>query len=189
MMRNIPWLMVALVSATGCGDTSEPEVTLSASLTDAAGDGGGADVVSASVEVAGNDMILSVVFTPASFHADSMLVQFNLDTDESAATGYTTTNPGHTGFGIDCMVEVGKPTLTSRSARVRVYDNGVFIAAASGTIRDITNGYEATVPADACDDDGPALIKVDAFRQVGIIGFTPRQDWAPDPGLPAVPLR
>lgn len=87
------------------------------------------------------------------------------------------------------MIEVGKYTPTTKGARVSRWQNGVFIAAAHGTIRNITNGYEAAVPADACDDDGPALLKVDAFRQLGTNSYSTRQDWAPDPGQPAVPLR
>jgi len=188
-MRNRHRLMAAILWAAGCGGNTEPETTLSASLTDPAGDGGVADVVSAAIDVAGNDMIVRVVFTPGSFHTDSMLVQFNLDTDENAATGYTTANPGHVGFGIDCMIELGKYAPTTKAARVSRWSNGVFIAAANATLSTITNGYEATVPAEACDDDGPALLKVDAFRQLGTNSYSTRQDWAPDPGQPAIPLR
>lgn len=193
MKRTVLGLVGMIVALSACeGGTSEPSVNVSASITDASGDGGIADIVSATIDVADGDMIVRVVLTPGSYQADSMLIQFNLDTDESAATGYTSANPGHVGFGIDCMVEVGKYAATIRAARVSRWNNGGFVAVANATLRTITNGFEATLPADACEDDGPALLKVDAFRQVvqnGTAGWSTRQDWAPDPGQPAAPLR
>jgi hypothetical protein len=179
-----------LLSAIGCASsTAGPEVLLSASISDPAGDGSSADIVSAEVEVIGTDMFLTVTFTPESFHRDSVVVQFNFDSDENAATGYTTANPGHVGFGIDCLVEVGKITTTSRGARVKRWDSGVFVTAINGFLQDMTNGFKAQIPADACEDDGPALLKVDSFRQVSETAYTTRRDWAPDPGLPAAQLR
>ena len=149
----------------------------------------GADIVSADVEVIGTDMFLTVTFTPESFHSDSVVAQFNFDTDENAATGYTTANAGHVGFGIDCLVEVGKITTSSRGARVKRWDTGIFVTAINGFLQDIPNGFKAQVPADACEDDGPALLKVDSFRQFSDIAYTTRRDWAPDPGQPAAQLR
>jgi hypothetical protein len=180
--------MAALAVLAGCGSSTSSEVTLSATITDPEGDALSADVVSATAQIVGDDLVLTVTFAPGSFRSDSLLVQFNLDTDENEFTGYTTGNPGHVGFGIDCLIEVGKLTPTSRGARVRRYDTGIFVTAVNGSIRDITDGFEATVPADACEDDGPALLKVDSFRQLGGIGFSTRQDWAPDPGEPAARL-
>ncbi len=190
MTRHYPGFLFALAMASGCnvGGTSDPD-SVSASITDAAGDGGLADIVSATIDVAGSDITVRVIFTADSFHPDSMLVQFNLDTDELAATGYTTANPGHVGFGIDCMVELGKYSANTRAARVSRWRNTIFVPAANATLRLIANGYEATLPSGACEDNGPALLKVDAFRQLSADTYTTRQDWAPDPGQPAVPLR
>ncbi len=183
-------IVLVLALAAGCGsETATPGVTLSGSLTDPSGDGGVADVVSASVEVAGDDMVLTAEFTPGTFHGDSLLVGVHFDTDENPGTGYTTANPGHAGFGIDCFVVFGKLTGSSSGVRVERFDSGIFIPVAAGTLRLLANGLEATVPADACEDDGPALFKVDAFRQLTAIGFTVRQDWAPDPGQAAATLR
>jgi len=188
--RQHPGFLFALVLVAGCniGGTSDPQ-SVSASITDPAGDGGMADIVSATIDIAGSDITVQVIFTAESFQADSMLVQFNLDTDESAATGYTTANPGHVGFGIDCMIELGKYSATTRAARISRWQGNTFVPAANATLRVITNGFEATVPASACDDDGPALLKVDAFRQLSATTYSTRQDWAPDAGQPAVPLR
>lgn len=189
MTRHHAWFLVALALPSGCvSGTIDPQA-VSASITDPAGDGGVADIVSATIDVSGSDITVQVVFTPASFQADSMLVQFNLDTDESAATGYTTANPGHVGFGIDCMIELGKYSANTRAARVSRWQGGTFVPTVNATLRIITNGYEATVPSSACDDDGPALLKVDAFRQLAATTYTTRQDWAPDPGQPAAALR
>ena len=184
-----PWFLLALAAAGACGASTDPEASLSASMTDPSGDGGSADIVSARVTITGNTVYVRVVFTPQTYFADSMLVQFNLDTDEDPATGYTTANPGHVGFGIDCLITVGKLTTTTSGARVSRWDNGTFVAAANGSFITIANGYEATAPLSACDDDGEAQLKVDAFRQVGGTGYTTRQDWAPDPGQPAVLIR
>jgi hypothetical protein len=173
-----------------CGSSSAgPEVSLSASISDPADDGSSADIVSATVEVIGGDMILTATFAPGTFESDSILVQFNFDTDENALTGYTTGNAGHVGFGIDCLIEVGKITATSRGARVKRWDSGIFVTAINGSLRDATAGFEAEVPADACEDDGPALLKVDSFRQLSAVAFSTRRDWAPDPGEPAAALR
>ena len=187
-MRRV--LFLSVLATLGCASSSTgPEVLLSASITDPAGDGSSADIVSAEVEVIGTDMFLTVTFTPDSFESDSNVVQFNLDTDENAATGYTTSNPGHVGFGIDCLIEVGKITTTTRGARVKRWDTGVFVTVINGFLQDITNGFKAQVPADACEDDGPALLKVDSFRQVSATAYTTRRDWAPDPGEPAAQIR
>lgn len=183
------WLITALAAAGACGASTDPETSLTASITDPSGDGGTADVVSSRVTITGNTIYLRVTFTPTTYFPDSMLVQFNLDTDENPATGYTTVNPGHVGFGIDCLIAVGKLTVNTSGARVSRWDNGTFVAAANGSFITITNGYEATAPLSACDDDGEAQLKVDAFRQVGSTGFSTRQDWAPDPGQPAVLIR
>ena len=188
-MRHAPFFSL-LLAALACGSSSAgPEVSLSASISDPATDGSSADIVNAEVEVIGSDMFLTVTFTPESFHRDSIVVQFNFDTDENAATGYTTANPGHVGFGIDCLVEVGKITTTSRGARVKRWDTGIFVTAINGFLQDMTNGFKAQVPADACEDDGPALLKVDSFRQLSATAYTTRRDWAPDPGAPAAELR
>ena len=185
-----PFILGFLLGALACASNSTgPEVLLSASITDPAGDGSSADIVSAEVEVIGTDMFLTVTFTPESFHKDSVVAQFNFDTDENAATGYTTSNPGHVGFGIDCLVEVGKITTTARGARVKKWDTGVFITVINGFLQDRTNGFKAQIPADACGDDGPALLKVDSFRQLSATAYTTRRDWAPDPGQPAAELR
>jgi hypothetical protein len=183
-------LLLSLVAALACGSSSAgPEVSLSASITDPAGDVSEADIVSAIVEVIGDEMILTATLTPGTFASDSILVQFNLDTDENPGTGYTTGNAGHVGFGIDCLIEVGKITPTTRGARVKRWDTGIFVTVINGNLRDVANGFEASVPADACDDDGPALLKVDTFRQLNAVAFTTRRDWAPDPGQPAAALR
>jgi hypothetical protein len=134
-------LLAALLAGSACASsTAGPEVLLSASITDPAGDGSSADIVSADVEVIGTDMFLTVTLTPESFHGDSVVVQFNFDTDENAQTGYTTSNPGHIGFGIDCLVEVGKITTTSRGARVKRWDTGVFVTVINGFLQDILTG-------------------------------------------------
>ena len=187
---KLTFILGFLLGALACASsTAGPEVLLSASITDPVGDGSSADIVSAEVEVIGTDMFLTVTFTPESFHRDSVVAQFNFDTDENAATGYTTSNPGHVGFGIDCLVEVGKITTTSRGARVKRWDTGVFVTVINGFLQDRTNGFKAQVPADLCGDDGPALLKVDSFRQLDATSYTTRRDWAPDPGLPAAQLR
>jgi hypothetical protein len=188
-VRHIIGLASLLATLACASNSAGPEVLLSAAISDPAGDGSSADIVSADVEVIGTDMFLTVTFTPESFHSDSVVVQFNFDTDENAATGYTTANPGHVGFGIDCLVEVGKITTTARGARVKRWDTGVFVTAINGFLQDITNGFKAQVPADACEDDGPALLKVDSFRQLSATAYTTRRDWAPDPGQPAAQLR
>jgi len=183
-------LAATILVLSGCVEADEsPQGTLSAAVTDPAGDGGTADVVSATLDIAEGSMLVRVVLTPASFQADSMLLVFNLDTDENPATGYTSANPGHVGFGIDCMIQLGKYASDTRAARVSRWDNGGFIASANATLTVITNGYEATLPASACDDDGPALLKVDAFRQLSAQTWSTRQDWAPDPGLPPARLQ
>jgi hypothetical protein len=116
-------------------------------------------------------------------------VVFNLDTDEQATTGYTTANPGHAGLGIDCLIELGKVTPTTRGARVRLYDNGVFITAVSGEVTVLTAGYEAAFPVTACDDDGPSVFRTDAFRQVSTVAYSIRQDWLPDAASPPITVR
>ena len=188
-MRHAFILLGLLATVSCASSTAGPEVLLSASITDPAGDGSSADIVSADVEVIGTDMFLTVTLTPESFHGDSVVVQFNFDTDENAQTGYTTSNPGHIGFGIDCLVEVGKITTSSRGARVKRWDSGIFVPVINGFLQDIPNGFKAQIPADACEDDGPALLKVDSFRQVSATAYTTRRDWAPDPGQPAAALR
>ena len=188
-MRHAISLTSLLATLACASSTAGPEVLLSASIQDPGGDGSSADIVSAEVEVIGIDMFLTVTFTPESFHSDSVVVQFNFDSDENAATGYTTANPGHVGFGIDCLVEVGKITTTSRGARVKRWDSGVFVTAINGFLQDNSSGFKAQIPADACEDDGPALLKVDSFRQVSATAYTTRRDWAPDPGQPAAQLR
>lgn len=183
-------ILLCLLAALACGGGSAgPEVSLTASISDPVGDGSSADIVSAEVEVIGVDMFLTVRFTPEGFHSDSIVAQFNFDTDENAATGYTTANPGHVGFGIDCLVEVGKITTTTRGARVKRWDTGIFVTVINGFMQDVTNGFKAQIPADACEDDGPALLKVDSFRQLSATAYTTRRDWAPDPGQPAAALR
>ena len=183
-------LAVAVLAVTGCVESNDPpEGSFSATVSDPSGDGGTADVVSATLDIDGGDMVVRIVLTPASFQADSMLLVFNLDTDENPATGYTTANPGHVGFGIDCMIQLGKYSSNTRAARVSRWENGTFNATANATLTVITNGYEATLPAEACADDGPALLKVDAFRQLTAQTWSTRQDWAPDPGQPPVQVR
>ena len=86
--------MAALAVLAGCGSSTSSEVTLSATITDPAGDALSADVVGATAQIVGDDLILTVTFAPGSFRSDSLLVQFNLDTDENEFTGYTTSNPG-----------------------------------------------------------------------------------------------
>ena len=189
-MSNRIRLVLAVVVLCGCVESTDPpEGNFSAVVTDPSGDGGSADVISATLDIAGGEMRARIVLTPGSFQADSMLLVFNLDTDENPATGYTSANPGHVGFGIDCQIQLGKYASNTRAARVSRWENGGFIAAANATLTVIANGYEATLPGEACDDDGPALLKVDAFRQLSAQSWTTRQDWAPDPGQPPVPLR
>lgn len=189
-MSNSIRLAAAVFLLCGCVESTDPpEGTFSAAVTDPSGDGGSADVISATLDIAGGEMRARIVLTSASFKADSMLLVFNLDTDENAATGYTSVNPGHVGFGIDCQIQLGKYASDTRAARVSRWENGTFIATANATLTVITNGYEATLPGEACDDDGPALLKVDAFRQLSTQTWSVRQDWAPDPGQPPVQLR
>ena len=161
-------------------------MSLSGEGTDPAGDGGVADLVFASFEVIGSNMRVRAEATAGTFHPDSLLMTFNLDTDESALTGYTTINPGHVGMGIDCFVELGKYTTQIRGARVRRWVNGTAIPTWTGEVTVLVNGYEATMPLSACQDDGRAVFRADAFRQVGDIGTTVRQDWLPDP--PGAPI-
>ena len=183
-------LAVTLLALSSCTESDNfPEGSVDAAVTDPAGDGGTADVVSATLSIGEEVMLVRVVLTPASFQADSMLLVFNLDTDENPATGYTSANPGHVGFGIDCMIQLGKYASDTRAARVSRWENGGFIAIANATLTVIANGYEATLPSNSCDDDGPALLKVDAFRQLSAQAWSTRQDWAPDAGQPPVELR
>jgi hypothetical protein len=183
-------LAATILVLSGCVEADDsPEGTFSAVVTDPAGDGGTADVVSATLDIADGNMLVRVVLTPASFQADSMLLVFNLDTDENPATGYTSANPGHVGFGIDCMIQLGKYAPDIRAARVSRWENGGFVAIANAALTVITNGYEATLPASSCDDDGRALLKVDTFRQLSAQAWSTRQDWAPDPGQPPVEVR
>ena len=124
-------LLVAILALAGCTESdNSPEGTFNAAVTDPAGDGGTADVVSATLDIADGNMLVRVVVTPASFQADSMLLVFNLDTDENPATGYTSANPGHVGFGIDCMIQLGKYSSDTRAARVSRWENGGFVAIA-----------------------------------------------------------
>ena len=183
-------LALAVLAVTGCVESNDPpEGSFSAAVSDPSGDGGTADVVSATLNIAEGEMLVRIVLAPGSFQADSMLLVFNLDTDENAVTGYTSANPGHLGFGIDCQIQLGKYASNTRAARVSRWDNGGFVATANATLTVITNGYEATLPAEACDDDGPALLKVEAFRQLSAQAWSTRQDWAPDPGQPPVQVR
>jgi len=183
-------LALVVLAVTGCVESNDPpEGSFSAAVTDPSGDGGTADVVSATLAIEGGDMLVRIVLSPGSFTADSMLLVFNLDTDENGATGYTSANPGHVGFGIDCQIQLGKYASNTRAARVSIWDNGGFIATANATLTVIANGYEATLPAEACEDDGPALLKVDAFRQLSAQTWSTRQDWAPEAGQPPVQVR
>jgi hypothetical protein len=146
-------------------------------------------VVSATFDIEEGEMLVRIVVTPESFQADSMLLVFNLDTDENPATGYTSANPGHVGFGIDCQIQLGKYASNTRAARVSRWENGGFVATANAAVTVVANGYSAVLPAEACGDDGPALLKVDAFRQLTAQTWSTRQDWAPDPGQPPVQVR
>ena len=77
-------LAATILVLSGCVEADDaPEGTFSAAVTDPSGDGGTADVVSATLDIAEGSMLVRVVLTPASFQADSMLLVFNLDTDEN----------------------------------------------------------------------------------------------------------
>jgi hypothetical protein len=189
-MRTVAGGVVAvLLVAAGCGgDSGGPSVSLRGDGSEAAGDGGVADLVYGLIEVAGSSIKVRVQTSAATFHPDSLLIVFNFDTDGSALTGYTTINPGHVGLGIDCLVELGKPTPGVRNARVQRWASGNFTPTATGNVTVIANGYEATLPLNACPElaDGLALFRVEAFRQLSATAYTIRQDWLPDP--PGAPL-
>jgi hypothetical protein len=162
-------------------------VSLRGESADPSGDGGVADLVFASFEVIGSNIRVRAELSPDTFHRDSILVEFDLDTDENAATGYTTPNPGHVGIGIDCLIELGKVAPANLGVRVRRFEAGSFVSTVVAAATPLTNGYEATVPLSGCADDGRALLRVGSFRQVGNLGGTTvRQDWLPDP--PGVPI-
>ena len=189
-VRATCWCCLTALFLSNCGsDDSGPSVSFSGQAADPSGDGGTADLIFASLEVIGSNIKLRAEVTPGSFHRDSLLVVFNLDADEQAATGYTTANPGHSGLGIDCLIELGKVTPGILGARVRSYENGVFITAASAEVTSLSQGYEATVPLGACGDDGQALMRIEAFRQVSAQAYTIRQDWLPDPIIAPIAVR
>lgn len=183
--------LATLTLAAACGDSDPggPSVLLSAEANDPAGDGGVADLIFASLEVVDAEIRVRAELTAGTFHGDSMLVTFNLDTDEQSGTGYTTANPGHAGIGIDCLIELGKTSLTTLGARVRQFENGSFVTTLSVDVTTVGQGYEATVPLSACDDDGRAVLRIDAFRQLSDIGYSIRQDWLPDAGTAPLLVR
>ena len=184
--------LVSLVLAAGCSsDSGGPNVSLRAEGSDPSGDGGLADLVSGVFEVAGSSIKVRAQTTAATFKADSLLIVFNLDTDASALTGYTSTNPGHVGLGIDCIVQLGKVAPGVQSASVSRWQNGSFAPTLTSQVTVISNGYEATLTLNACPElaGGTTLFRVDAFRQLNAVMYTTRQDWLPDPPLPPLQLR
>lgn len=178
-----------LVTACGDSDPSDPGVSLRAEATDPAGDGGVADLSFASLEVTDSDIRVRVEFTTETFKTDSLLVNFHLDTDEQAGTGNVTSNPATVGMGVDCLIAIGKVTATALSARVYQFVNSSFVATTTVPMTTTARGYEATVPVDACNDDGRALMKVSASRQLTQVMYTVIQDWLPDAGTPPLAVR
>jgi len=67
-------------------------------------------------------------------------------------------------------------TISTQATADVSIDDGVFVAAENGSLRDITNGFEATVSADACDDDGGSEDQGSNRRQRAIQGADHRRD-------------
>jgi hypothetical protein len=192
MGRPSGGLFAVLLLSAGCSATDSPGPhTFLGQGSDPSGDGGVADLVSAVFEIAGTSFTVRAQTTAATFNADSLLITFNVDTDGNAATGYTTTNPGHVGLGIDCLIELGKVAPTLRAARVQRWQGIAFAPVATAAVTVISNGYEATLPLNACPElaSGDAVFRVDAFRQLSALSYTIRQDWLPDPTLAPLQLR
>lgn len=192
MRANLRGFLATLLVATGCSsDSGGPSVSLRGEGSDPSGDGGVADLVSAVIQVTSSTIKVQAQTTAATFEADSLLLTFSLDTDASPLTGYTTTNPGHLGLGIDCLIELGKVAPTVRTARIQRWQSGAFAPTATGQVTVISNGYEATLPLNACPEvaGGNTLFRADGFRQLNAQSFTVRQDWLPDPTLPPLTVR
>lgn len=82
MVRLLKTILVVAFAVSACGENpGQPAPQYSGEVTDAAGDGGTADLVSASVKVADGTTTLRVEFAPGAFISDSLLVGFNFDTD------------------------------------------------------------------------------------------------------------
>jgi hypothetical protein len=67
--NSIRLAAAVLVLYSRVESTDPPEGTFSAAVTDPSGDGGSADVISATLDIAGGEMRVRIVLTPASFQA------------------------------------------------------------------------------------------------------------------------
>jgi len=199
-------LAVALVScANDAGPTTAPTsparqltprtVETAGGVTDAVGDyidlpitDADPDLVGGSVRCDGENIVLEVHLTPASFDPDSTIINFDLDTDQDPGTGALGITIGGTDgdvLGVEYTVTINYDPL---QATVYQFTGRPHHFAAIGSFPAVAlaDGFSASIPRSALGDaEGRINYKVTGEARLGGGAETGVLDVMPDVGLAA----
>ncbi len=160
--------------------------------TDAVGDAGVAenpDLRAVAAEVSGSNLIFEVRFAPGTFNAATTYIDFGLDTDKNASSGYpgidaSCTNDA-TVLGSDYFIRIGEGMAKVYIANGNTCGGLQFVQTVA--MDTVANGVNVTVPRAAImDEDGRLRFKIVTYRKVSEGAFTGIVDRLTDLDQPAV---
>jgi hypothetical protein len=199
----LSWLLLAAAASTSiaCGSSpSAPTATRRAQLTDPAGDtlavgttfaprtSISPDLRSATFEIAGGVLIITVRFQPESYQPEYARVTVTLDTDQSVATG-STHDPG-----MDYSIRI-EPEPASSSIVKTHRTTSTDVVEFANRIRPtlIPDGVEMRIPMALLEnDDGLMHVRLTSHVQLYHFAaglWTGNLDVMPDSGSSSIDLR
>ncbi|MDA8431921.1 MAG: hypothetical protein M0Z60_03040 [Nitrospiraceae bacterium] len=183
-------MMVFAGFAAGCGGSDGGKVAnKQVSVTDPAGDvdaGSKADLTSATIEQAGDNLTITVKLAPGDFDPLLSDVDIVMDMDMNPATG-DSTDAGL--IGGEYIIEMGSACLGSK-ANVLQYNSATthWDSVGSYDVTFLSEGMQVTVPVSLLNGySGKFAFWFESAREIGQCSYTGRIDSMPDMGTtPAV---
>ena len=135
------------------------------------------DLVHATADVVGGNIVFTVSLAPGTFDPATTLLIINLDTDQSAATGQA---PDGTDYLVSMGDGQGNQALVAKNAGPLT-----FTTVGSASVGFATDGMTATVPLSLLgNDDGKLNFRVTSFVHLPGMQTSGGLDDMPDSSLP-----